>query len=193
MLRLNIPRRADIGSGIRAAGIRARVLAGSLYHRWELNRAPAHQIGGVEIRIEPEISIESGLLLARLERVLDLICRTDEARYHAIRTQFSCILVKRGPGAQYWPDHRVCVLEPNIIVSRSKAIVALSVVHELAHARIARRVPLHLHISDPRFERLCIRSQITFARRLANAGWEMDDVVSHYEALLYGPMPKKGR
>jgi hypothetical protein len=173
-----------LGPALHAAGVQARLRVGALYHRWELRRAWPYRLHGLEVRIEPEVTADPGVVIEKLGRALDLISRTDERQYRAAQARFSCILVKRGPGAQYWPDTRVCVLEPNALLSRSKAITALSIIHELTHARLAERIPIHLHVSRPRFERRCIRAQISFSQRLASAGWDMADVVQHYERAL---------
>lgn len=161
-----------------------RLRAGRPYQAWEVRRARPHRVHGVEVRIEPEFTGDPTLTLNKVERALDLICRIDPRQYAAIQSRFRCILVKTGPGAQYWPDRRVCVLEPKALLARSNAVTALSLIHELTHARIAQRIPHYLHVAMPRFERRCIRSQISFSRRLASAGWGMDEAIGHYEAAL---------
>lgn len=164
----------------------SRVL-GSLYHKWEVRDAHRCRLDVVELLVERDAACECEQLSEKLLGALQLIRSLDPRLYTALGKRFRCILIRRGAGAEYWVDVRVCVLEPIALRERSPAITALSIVHELTHARIAQSVRNHRSLAVERMEAACIRAELRFAARLSSAGWGMQAVIDHYQAALLNP------
>lgn len=160
----------------------------AVFHRAELSATVAVTVDGIELRCEREAAPTADLVFARVAEALQLIRDNDIVRYSWLRKSLACILITSGAGAAYWPRHRACVLEITSVLQRSAAITALSIVHELTHARVERAGIRYRPALKARIERVCIQEQIRFACRLQAVGWGMEEVLAHYHQAKKQPL-----
>jgi len=104
----------------------------------------------------------------RVANALALIGTHDPNRMRRIQRDLSAILVwplvSPGAGAEYHPTERVCALYSKDIKDKHSALVALSIVHEATHARLAAIAVTWENIA--RIEAICLRQELAFAERL---------------------------
>jgi len=121
--------------------------------------------------------IETGLVLARLERALGLIERYQPRRMRHLRDDIVRIVVKSFPcrGA-YFPSDRTILTELSFLARDAEftdAVVASSILHEGVHARVDRmghRLGFrHPGANRAREERLCRRAEYAFGASLPTA------------------------
>jgi hypothetical protein len=115
---------------------------------------------------------------------LALIAQADPRRYRRIAADMPRIFVRRGGGSAYWSLVDTCVLEDRHVRQDPRANVALTIVHEAAHARLYRRGIRYWPDLVERIEHRCIMEQILFTRRLKRMGWEVDGMTKYLEARL---------
>src|SRR5690606_2264361 len=92
------------------------------------------------------------------------------------------ILVLPYPSNAYWYTSRTCVLSISVMLERSEALTASSIVHELTHAIIHKKGfivwPDILH----RIEAMCIRAQAQFVDKLPRDRYPgTDRLLAYYD------------
>lgn len=155
------------------------------FHQWELRSAHVVAEEPLQVRVEQGVSADA--LAGGVERLhgsLQLIRDLCPGEHHAVLQNFTCVLVRRGTGAEYWADTRTCVLGADTIASQSPVATALSIIHELGHAKIARRLPGWRSYPEYRIEGACFRAELRFSRRLSAAGWTMTRVDATLKHLI---------
>jgi hypothetical protein len=111
----------------------------------------------------------------KVDQALQAIAEYDRPRYFHILRHVPRIWV--GPVPHYargqWVDQlRLCMLRDDFVGhdAVSVAYLAAIIVHEATHARLARTGIAFDEDVRPRVERLCIKSQIEFARKHPDGG-----------------------
>jgi hypothetical protein len=121
--------------------------------------------------------IDTGHVLARLDRALALIERYQPWRFRHLQGDITRIAVKAFPcrGA-YFPADRTILTELTFLAREAEftdAIVASSILHEGVHARVDRMGDRfgfrHPSASRAREERLCRRAEVIFGASLPPA------------------------
>jgi len=130
---------------------------------------------GIPVLVEnTRPDIETGHVLARLDRALALIERYQPWRFRHLRADIAHIAVKAFPcrGA-YFPADRMILTELSFLAREAEftdAIVASSILHEGVHARVDRmgdRLGFrHAAANRAREERLCRRAEVVFGASL---------------------------
>jgi hypothetical protein len=107
---------------------------------------------------------------SKIDQALCLISEFDSRRYHQIKHDVKRIWISAAPGycAQWMDELQTCILDQNYFcrpdVSASE--IALTIVHEATHARLFKLKIGYTEDIRKRVERICIKSEIAFAKRL---------------------------
>lgn len=105
-----------------------------------------------------------------LSTALKLLEESDPRRWRRLRRQVNRIVLipPRGNLGEYWPSVNVIALSTQDIAQFSRIGAAMTLVHESVHALI-RRKGLYSDQIKGRIERLCVKEEIAFGRRIAGA------------------------
>lgn len=109
--------------------------------------------------------------LRRVEDALRLIECSSPLHYRRIKNSLSRIWVQLVPHGAGCYLHRLnaCLLDERVIAAETTTIewIASTIVHEATHARLERRGIRYDEAIRPRIERVCIRRELDFVRRLS--------------------------
>jgi len=109
-------------------------------------------------------------VFSKIDQALNLISETDPRRYLQIRRDVKKIWVSPAPGccAQWMDELQICILDRDYFCQADvlPPEVALAIVHESTHARLDRLKIQYTEDIRERVERVCIKSEIAFAKRL---------------------------
>lgn len=155
--------------------------------RMELRDALVSEYREWEIFCEREMEAVAPQLLDHVVAALSLIQEMDPRRFRRIEGDLHRIFIRRGGGSSYRSLTEVCVLEADLVRTAPPANLALTVVHEAAHARIFKRGIRYRPDLAERIEARCVKEQIAFTRRLGNAGWAVEPMLRYFERRLAGP------
>ncbi len=145
------------------------LLPPALRDRYDANRSDKHVIDGVPVWfLNERDDINNAHLVARFTEALALIGAHMPHNLRRLRTDVSCIWVKRWPNRGiFFHDTRIMVIDTTFVVNPTfvPAQVAATILHEGVHARVTamgvdRR---YTNIADE--ERLCRRAEIAFGAR----------------------------
>lgn len=114
------------------------------------------------------VSSQSGEVLAKLDEALLLIQTHDSIRFDRITRDLSSVLVLRGGGPEYVPPIGACLLGEVLLLRSNAVSIAMMIVHEATHARLWNHGIRYDPAIRRRVERICMRAEIAFARRLPN-------------------------
>ena len=144
-----------------------------------------YEVLGIPIVVEnTRPDIDTGDVIARLERTLAMIQQYVPHHFRHLQRDFDHIIVKRfACRGAYFHEQRACLVELTFSVNPdfSDAEVAATILHEAMHARLdALGFPLEME-DRARQERFCRRAEIEFGklvpggeRVVARAQWTSD-------------------
>jgi hypothetical protein len=137
--------------------------------------SPKRRMHGITVASSPVGTHEVDASLDKVDRALKVIAESTPARYAHIRRDVQRIWVGPIPNyarGQWIEELRLCMLRDSFVGDEevSDAYVAALIVHEGAHARVARAGISFDEEMRPRVERLCIKSQLAFVRRHPDGG-----------------------
>ena len=136
-----------------------------------------HDFAGIQLLIDRN---EEETSLKAVSDALAMIKVFDLRTFKLIQNNFDRIaVVQKATHARAWylPDKRACCLRLNYVQNCYADELALSIIHELTHARLCQ---LGFEYKDPvifRVEEICIRRELAFARRLEDCGFPCFDHV----------------
>ena len=142
------------------------LLPPALRDRYDANRSVKRVVDGVQAWfLNERADIDDTELESRFGEALALIDRYAPQNLRRLRTDVSCIWVKRWPNrGVFFHDTRIMVIDTTFVVNPTftRAQVAATILHEGVHARVtAMRVNRrHTNMADE--ERLCRRAEIAF-------------------------------
>ncbi|HVU07558.1 MAG TPA: hypothetical protein VHG89_03340 [Verrucomicrobiae bacterium] len=107
---------------------------------------------------------------SKINQALNLISEFDSRRYHQIKRDVKKIWVAAAPGycAQWIDELQTCILDTKYF-RRADVLapeMALTIVHEATHARLFKLKIGYTEDIRKRVERIYIKSEIAFAKRL---------------------------
>ncbi len=122
------------------------------------------EIHGIPVRvINTRRDIDSGHVLDRLTRALDLIATYAPRRFRRLQHDVAGIVVRRFPcrGAFFHLEQE-CLVELTFLVNPRHTLeeIAASIVHEATHARVAQMCGPLPQEQRAREERLCRRAEL---------------------------------
>jgi hypothetical protein len=112
--------------------------------------------------------------LEKVRAALDLIAEHDADRLTELRERFKSVLIWYGPApanGSYLHSQRLCELNCEYVEKAEiePTRVAMTLVHELTHARLMETADPKRPMSIPQAEWLCIGSEVAFAKKLPDA------------------------
>jgi hypothetical protein len=130
------------------------------------SRVSRHIVRGIPVVVDnTRPDIDTGDVLARLERTLALIERYVPHHFRHLKRDFASIVVQRfACRGAYFHQQRACLVELTFTVNPdfSDAEVAATILHEAMHARL-HQLGFPLEMEDrARQERFCRRAEIEF-------------------------------
>jgi hypothetical protein len=110
------------------------------------------------------------VILAKLERALGLIEEYCPVQYRRVQCNLARFLAFRIPPnlAEYHPKSHMCFIDCEYLVSEEllPEELAMTIVHETAHANLFRHGFGYDPTKRSQVERICVRAEISFAKRL---------------------------
>jgi hypothetical protein len=124
-----------------------------------------------DIEIATLFRDKKGLIVfSKVNQALNLISEFDPRRYLQIRRDVKKIWVFFArPAAGVWMDKlQMCILDRDFYChnNASASRMTLTIVHEATHARLCKLKIKYTEDIRDRVERICIKSEIAFAKRL---------------------------
>lgn len=111
---------------------------------------------------------------------LGVIERFDTRRVAALRRRVALLLVTENDGSAYIPTLNAGLLSLNLVLTRSAEEIAVTIVHEMTHARLWQRGFRYAAAKRERIERICVGEEMRFAARLPGGS----ELVKESERLL---------
>lgn len=130
--------------------------------------ASSRPVDGLWLSCYRETNAEPAL--ARVEQALDIIKLHDPIRYRRVIRDLEHIWIRIivGSWAEFDESLPGCKLDERFVLAEttSPELIAAVIVHEAAHARIARCGIRYEESLRPRIEAICVRREIAFAAKL---------------------------
>lgn len=118
--------------------------------------------------------------LGRFESALTLIAEVEPLRFRRLQSDVKRFLITDTTSSRYLRLTRTCVLPVGRVLESSRERLALTIVHEATHARIARAGVLPTVDKQARIEQRCVKEEIRFLNVLKVAGYNgTDDWAAH--------------
>jgi len=145
-----------------------------------LHAATVSHVGALELAVYvDEVGSD-----ARVVEQLVAACRSIEAvspwRLRQIERDLERVFVVYRPGARYVPAIGACVLGLEL-VKRPPVEIAMAIVHEATHARLWNLGFRYGEAFRERIERICVRMEVAFARRVPGTDTLVADVLAQLE------------
>ena len=144
-------------------------------------------MSGFDVRALLPDRRERTVIFEKVAAAVALLAEHDERRLQYLRRDLPRVWVFGLPAAiaQCRYELRMCVLDFDYVTSdaTTPAHLALTLVHEGAHARLARAGCRYHEAARGRIERVCVRQEAAFARRIPGA----DRLVDEAEERLENP------
>jgi len=153
------------------------------FERVTLAAASWHTAAGCRVGVIRSSDAEA--VSARIEAALELIAQLDPRRIAWLRSAGVRIVGGHVRQPQYWYMTDTIVLDLGFALMASDAYLALAIVHEATHARMARAGIWPWPDVVPRLEVRCHREEIAFADRLPRDVFPSTDAaIAQYEERI---------
>ena len=144
------------------------LLPPALRDRYDASRSTKRVIDGVAVWfLNERDDIDNAELESRFGEALSLIGTHTPHNLRRLRTDVSCIWVKRWPNrGVFFHDTRIMVIDTTFVVNPTftRAQVAATILHEGVHARVTAMRVNRRYTSMADEERLCRRAEIAFGQ-----------------------------
>ena len=118
------------------------------------------------------MDIEPEPILRRVEEALHLIKVNDRLRYDRLLRDLERVWVRMVPGGlgRFTESLHACELDRRFVLAETSSadLIAATIVHEAAHARLLRCGIAYEEELRPRVEAVCLRRELAFAAKLPN-------------------------
>jgi hypothetical protein len=104
--------------------------------------------------------------LVRIHDALAVVREQAPRRYKRMRQDVRRFVIIGAGGAEYWRQLDAIALTRQMIAIESPDELAVTIVHEATHARVASMGIPYLPALRERIERLCVREEVAFAKAL---------------------------
>lgn len=150
-------------------------------------------VEGIEVCVHANDG-EYDAVLAKVGAALRLIGELDPRRLERLRQDVRSILVIHAGQSAFGYASRLMQLDLPLVTRGSAGMVAIVIVHEAAHARLAAAGIITTRHTEARIERRCVLEQIAFMRLLEEAGWRgLPKAMEQLTAALSAPWWTKER
>ena len=168
------------------------VLPGSRVQRprrtYELASAVPFRAGPFHFWCERRFEGEAAELVGKVGEALTLISEVDPRRCSRLWADVPRVYIRGQVHGSYWRDENAIVLPAARVRDEEPVEIALTMIHEAAHARLEKVGIGYWPDLQQRIESRCVKEQLGFCRRLEAAGWGMDRRIKWYEHRLSGPL-----
>jgi hypothetical protein len=142
----------------------------TLSDRLELRFSNGRQVDGLWVGVS--LDSEPEPVVHRVEEALGLIKTYDRRQYDRLAQDLDRVWVRDLPGAlgKFNASLRACELDRRFVLAETSPpdLIAATIVHEVAHARLHRCGIGYEEALRPRIERVCFRRELAFAAKLPN-------------------------
>lgn len=130
--------------------------------------SPRRVLEGMPVGLLQQGTASEDDLFRKIGAALACIRGHDAAEYRRVSRYLASVVSVdlKGSYGWYWHNLRACFLDPSYVLASSPEAIAMTIVHEAAHARIRQLGIATDHTIRPRVEALCVRAEIRFARRV---------------------------
>jgi hypothetical protein len=139
-----------------------------LVNRFMFAISRKHSRGDIEIAML--FDKNGSAISSKIDQALNLISEFDSRRYQQIKRDVKRIWVAATPGCSAWwmDELQTCVLDAEYFrrTDISASEMAITIAHEATHARLSKFRIGYAEEIRARVERICIKSEIAFAKRL---------------------------
>ncbi|MEJ7809359.1 MAG: hypothetical protein WKG32_02980 [Gemmatimonadaceae bacterium] len=143
---------------------------------WLSNR---REVGGVEVCVAGT-SMEANSVSHKVEAALRLIAQNDPALAGQICRDVRRLLFTETSGGHYLAGIETCRIGLAYATRVPPIELAMMIVHEATHARLAKGGALYLGEDRGRIEHICVEAEIAFAERIPGS----EHAVQKARALL---------
>jgi hypothetical protein len=130
-----------------------------------------HRRNDLQVRMFPLVK-DYPAAFSKIDQAFNLICEFDSLRYHQIKRNVKRIWISVLPVnyAEWMDDLQMCVIDKDYLLRNDVAVseIAQTIVHEATHARLCKLKIKYTEDVRGRVERICVKSEIAFAKRLPN-------------------------
>jgi hypothetical protein len=145
------------------------LLPPALRERYDASKSDKRVIDGVNVWfLNEREDIDDTQLVARTGEALALIAKYMPHNLRRLRTDVSCIWIKRWPNrGVFFHDTRIMVIDTTFVVNPTFTLaqVAATILHEGVHARVTAMRVNRRYTSMADEERMCRRAEIAFGER----------------------------
>ena len=143
------------------------------FHRFVFRFGHRSDTDGFEVRAMLPDRREREVIFGKVAAAVSLIAEHDRRRFAYLLRHLPRVWVVGLPAAIAQCHHNLgmCVLDFDYVTAESTSAghLAQTLIHEGAHARLARAGFSYNEPARPRIERICVRQEAAFARRLPGA------------------------
>lgn len=142
---------------------------------------PRELLGVKLVDISQENASEASI--EKLAQALTLVAATDEPTLERIRRELDHVVIYDGIDTRYDPDLNACFLDATYIVRQPVTQIAMTLVHEAAHAELFRQGHGYEPEERASIEARCVEAEIAFAELVPGT----EDLVAHSRRQLTNP------
>lgn len=125
-------------------------------------------------------AMEADEVFASVDAALHLIKRYDPALNEQIRSDVQRLLLTEASGGHYLESIRTCRIGIGYAKRRSPLELAMMIIHEATHARLAKAGLRYRGRQREQIERQCVDAEIGFAKRVPGS----EEVITRTRRLL---------
>ncbi len=141
--------------------------------------SPRREIDGLSVVVLKACEAGTDETFRRVAEAMTTIRENDEGGFRRVGRYLERIVVTttRGSLGWYWHGLHACFLDPLHVAEATAAELAMTIIHETAHARIRQRGIVWTAGCRPRVEAICIRAEIQLAASLSGGLELMNDAM----------------
>ncbi|HKO18699.1 MAG TPA: hypothetical protein VJU82_07415 [Acidobacteriaceae bacterium] len=134
--------------------------------------SPRENIDGIQLGIAADRHDPTAVVDA-VKAALTLIRETDPHAYARVRGYLRGILVTEQSGGSFLFELEYCRLGVDLVLRGNPLALAMTIVHEVAHAELFASGLAHRPEAREQEERYCVNREIQFARQVAGSEEEI--------------------
>jgi len=139
------------------------------YSKMLLALSERRLIRGFDVRVFALAPRDCDLAFSKVDVSLSIIEKLDPLVFEDLKKRFEFIFVRRSGVSGYYQALRTCLLNAQYVMEAPHIFIALTLIHEYTHARLSDRGFAFHYDNDAeyaRFEKICIRAELRFVRRV---------------------------
>jgi hypothetical protein len=126
----------------------------------------------IEVRMVSNID-NPAEVLERITAAIELIAKHDPRAHHQLSRRVKRLLVTEAGGAHFIAGIATCRIGVRSVVAQTTTWLAMTLIHEATHARLAQAGIPYNERYRARIEQLCVREEIAFAEKVPGSEAEV--------------------